>query len=374
MKTTFWFLILLYSFPAISQTANPGNVFIITTDGFRWQEVFKGADSNLINDPKYVSDTSVMKQLYWDNSLEDRRRKLMPFFWNVIAKQGQLYGNRDLDNKVNVKNIYKISYPGYNELLTGYADPLPNLNSPVYNRNKSILEYFNNKKEYNGEVAAFSSWYIFPFVLNTKRNSIVVNSGYHIMPEVNSDSSQKITEVQLLFDSSAKTRFDLLTFLTAKEYIQSHHPKIVYLSFGETDEFAHRKQYDMYLQQANNVDKMIAELWYYVQTDPFYKNNTTFVITTDHGRGNNPAKWNTHNTFVKGSGEIWLALLGKNIEPLGEMQNEEMIYQNQLAATVATLLDYTFKPSIKMGKAFEVPESGLKTTSDIAQGIAATKK
>ena len=92
----------------------------------------------------------------------------MPFFWNVIVKQGQLYGNRNLNNKVNVKNPYKISYPGYNELLSGYADPLPIMNAPVNNRNKTILEYFNNKAEYRGQVAAFSSWYIFSFLLNTK--------------------------------------------------------------------------------------------------------------------------------------------------------------------------------------------------------------
>ena len=81
------------------------------------------------------------------------------------------------------------------------------------------------------------------------------------------------------------TRHDLLTFLTAKEYIRAHQPKIVFLGLGETDEAAHNARYDTYLEKAAEADRMIAELWHWVQTTPGYKDNTTFIITTDHGRG-----------------------------------------------------------------------------------------
>ena len=92
------------------------NLFIITIDGFRWQEVFAGADSILINDKESVADTSLMKAMYWDWTPEERRRKLMPFFWNVLGTRGQVYGNRNFKNKVNASNIYSLSYAGYNEL------------------------------------------------------------------------------------------------------------------------------------------------------------------------------------------------------------------------------------------------------------------
>src|SRR5690606_25957049 len=72
---------------------NPENkIFIITLDGLRWEEVFRGADPKFINDPS-LADTALTKALYWANSQQERRRKLMPFFWNVLARQGQLYGN-----------------------------------------------------------------------------------------------------------------------------------------------------------------------------------------------------------------------------------------------------------------------------------------
>src|SRR5690349_15400144 len=82
------------------EVANSNNVFIITLDGFRWQELFLGADSSLIHDSGFTKDSAIVKKFFWDKNLVERRKKLMPFFWNVIAKKGQLAGNRLLDNKV----------------------------------------------------------------------------------------------------------------------------------------------------------------------------------------------------------------------------------------------------------------------------------
>ena len=63
------------------------NLFIITIDGFRWQEIFTGADASLINDTIYSRDTATIKMLYWADSENERRQKLMPFFWNILAKK-----------------------------------------------------------------------------------------------------------------------------------------------------------------------------------------------------------------------------------------------------------------------------------------------
>src|SRR5215203_6556452 len=90
---------------------NGNNVFIITLDGYRWQELFKGADSVLISDPGTTTDTSFAKAMFWDSDPARRREKLMPFVWNVIARNGQLIGNRPKGSKVNTRNFYSISYP-----------------------------------------------------------------------------------------------------------------------------------------------------------------------------------------------------------------------------------------------------------------------
>ena len=338
------------------QTEKTQNIFIITTDGFRWQEIFNGANEDLINNPKYVSDTALLKELYWDNDTALRRTKLMPFFWNVIAKKGQVYGNRNYGNKVIVKNIYKFSYPGYNEIFTGYADLKFVPNKPIPNRNTNILEYLNAQDAYKGKVVAFTSWNILPFILNEERSKFDINGGYEAMQETDSNNVfHLINQVEDNVAEKKATRYDELTYLSAREYIKQKHPKVAFIGLGETDEFAHSSRYDQYLNAANKVDKMIAELWYYVQSDPFYKNNTTFIITTDHGRGSKSTTWNQHHTFIKGSGDIWMALLGPGILPIGEMKTDQHFYLKQIASTIAMLLGQSFETDHTVGAAIALP-------------------
>jgi Type I phosphodiesterase / nucleotide pyrophosphatase len=318
------------------------NLIVITIDGFRWQELFNGADPAIINSEKFTPDTSTTKLLYWDPSVEERRKKLLPFFWNVIAKKGQLLGNRQYDNNVNVANLYSLSYPGYNEMFTGTTDITISSNRKIMNPNSNVFEYLQGKEAFKGSVAIFSSWDVFPYILNTERNNLQVNSGYQNL-ESNSLQQQIINAVQsaAVYDKTA-TRHDQLTFLTAKEYIRQHKPRLTYISLGETDEFAHQGRYDLYLQQAAQVDKMIGELWHWVQTTPGYKNNTTFIITTDHGRGSKPSRWTSHGEFITGSSQTWFAIMGPGITPFGEVKEKQQYYQQQLAQTIAYVLGENF--------------------------------
>jgi hypothetical protein len=330
------------------------NIFIITTDGFRWEELFTGADSSLLSDARYVKDIPLTREMFWDNILAVRRQKLMPFFWNVISKQGQLYGNRLLNNKVDVKNVYKISYPGYNEILTGFADPNPNFNSAVLNRNTNLLEYLNQQPAFRGSVVAFSSWNLIPYILNEQRGGFPVNSGYEQLDAADL-AARQIDSVQANQTEKGRTRHDLLTYLSARQFIEAHHPKAMFLSFGETDECAHLGRYDLYLQKAASFDKMLADLWYYLQTDPFYKGNTTLIITTDHGRGKKGSAWRTHGFWVKGSGQVWLAMLGPDILPRGEMAAASQIWQRQIASTAAVLAGTVFVPGHRVGLPIHLP-------------------
>ncbi|MFI5155863.1 MAG: alkaline phosphatase family protein [Chitinophagales bacterium] len=351
MKTRIFCLSLFIHLAASGQNSlKTENVFIITTDGFRWQEVFTGADSSLITDGRFVEDVDLIKQMFWDSSAELRRKKLMPFFWNTIATQGQLFGNRFCQNKVNVRNLFKISYPGYNEMLTGYPDPVFIPNIPLRNRNTNILEWLDANPSYSGKVAIFSSWNIFPEILNRKRNHLPINSGYRSTALDRLTDDSLLQDVQENVDQKKNTRYDLLTFLTAKEYIQKQLPRVVMINFGETDQYAHEAKYDKYLQQANNVDHMIAELWYLVQTNAFYKNKTSFIICTDHGRGRKADRWFSHGILTGGSGESWLAILSPDIAPLGEIKNEQQIYENQMASTIAEVLGLEFETSSNTGK------------------------
>jgi hypothetical protein len=342
----------------LSTTAQPiartKHLFIITIDGFRWQEVFTGADPLLVANPEYVRDTALTREMYWDSSAESRRRKLLPFFWGTLAERGRLYGNRLYGNKVNVRNFYKISYPGYNEIFTGHTDAISSPNFPINNKHINVLEYLNGAPDLHGKVAVFTSWNVFPYILNEERSGLPVNSGYERMDEPNNAEAGLIDSVMATMHQT-KTRHDYLTFCTAREYMRLHHPSVLYLGFGETDECAHAGRYDLYLQQAADIDRMIADLWYEVQTDPYYKDSTTFLITTDHGRGWKPNKWTTHGFWAEGSGDIWIAVLGPDIQAEGELRHRGQVYQKQLAATMASLLGDPTVPGHPPGKPMIIP-------------------
>src|SRR5688500_4955007 len=121
MKNLLLILLVTLTSNVFSQSLKTENIILITLDGMRWQEVFNGGDSGFMRQQKYLKDEKI-KEKFWRSDLNERRKALLPFFWNTLAAKGQLYGNRELGCKVNVSNNQWFSYPGYSEILTGQAD------------------------------------------------------------------------------------------------------------------------------------------------------------------------------------------------------------------------------------------------------------
>lgn len=322
------------------------NLVIVTIDGLRWQEVFRGADKELINS-EYTANKKDIRNTFWRESAGERRKILFPFFWSVLASQGQLYGNRDIGNKQEVSNRFNFSYPGYNEILTGFPDIRINSNDKDYNPNKNVLEYINQQNGFKGKVAAFSSWDVFPFILNDKRSGLPVNSGIcdFKAAEVSHFTFLNQLQKQMLSPAGESVRPDVLTYQFGKTYLMKHKPRVLYLAFDETDDYAHSGYYHFYLRQANKTDQMLSDLWDYIQSDPLYKDQTTMIITSDHGRGDtSPEKWKNHGPLIRDSEQTWAAVIGPDTPASGEMgENETVIYHRQLAQTMSEFLGLDFK-------------------------------
>ncbi len=155
------------------------NIIFVMTDGLRWQEVFSGAEASLMTKENgAVTDVEGLQRAYWRDNPQERRRALMPFLWNVVAKNGQIYGNRNNESDAFVTNGLNFSYPGYSETLCGFPDPRVNSNDKVPNPNVTVLEWLNRKSRYRGKVAAFGAWDVFPFIFNAERAQFPVNAGY----------------------------------------------------------------------------------------------------------------------------------------------------------------------------------------------------
>ncbi|PJJ07818.1 phosphopentomutase/2,3-bisphosphoglycerate-independent phosphoglycerate mutase family metalloenzyme [Flavobacterium sp. 1] len=354
-------LCLLTFFGATAQqkkaVKNP-KIIVITLDGFRWQELFTGADSKLISNKKYVEDTTAMKEKFWRNTAVERRGALMPFFWNEVVKMGQFHGNRNQGSNVNLTNSMWFSYPGYNEILTGSADDIRiKSNDKFNNPNMTVLEKINNLSEYKGKVAAFGSWDVFPFIINEERAGITVNAGFEVAKEGKlSPREMFLNELQSKVPSPwDSVRFDAFTSNYALEYMKKEHPELVYISYGETDDFAHDGNYQAYLNSAHASDGLIQELWKFTQKDSFYKDNTIFIISTDHGRGTEPLDdWRSHGSKIKGADQVWLVAFGSGIQTLGEVTTKEQLYSNQIAPTVLQFFDSSIKDDQMKGQPLDI--------------------
>ncbi|MEO8852453.1 MAG: hypothetical protein ABI359_01655 [Ginsengibacter sp.] len=76
------FVALLFSLSSsfAQNTHKTKNVIIVLMDGYRWQELFKGADSSLLFGKKYNHQDSAWRmKKYWSANEKKRREKLMPF-------------------------------------------------------------------------------------------------------------------------------------------------------------------------------------------------------------------------------------------------------------------------------------------------------
>ncbi len=338
-----WCLLL----PAIAMSQQKADhLIVITTDGFRWQELFTGMDSVIANNAKFnQSDSAALFKKYWRNHAEERRKLVMPFFWNSLAPKGQVYGNRGYGNYVNTANPYHFSYPGYNEIFTGNPDTSINSNSYPPNPQINVLEYLQQQPGYKGRVAAFTAWNAFNRILNEQRSGVPVIAAFDTTPGSGLTQQQKLIN-KMLLNSYKPWReeecLDVFTHYAAMEYLKTRKPKVLYIAYGETDEWAHSGKYRDYLNAANQWDKWLEELWIFLQTDAEYKNRTALVITVDHGRGLNE-EWTTHGKTVTGADEIWFAIISPNLSAKGEIKARVQLYQQQLAQTMANLLGKEFK-------------------------------
>lgn len=332
--------------PIGAQEAKPlktKNVVLIISDGLRWQEVFTGAEKDLLltEHGGNWAHEDYLKANYWRDTPEERRKAVFPFLWSYIVPHGQIYGNQTKGSVAHVTNGLNFSYPGYNEMLTGSPDPRVNSNAYGPNPNVTVFEWLNNQTEFQDKVSVFATWDVFNNIFNVQRSHLPLQVGWDV-PYKNAQLSERQLLLNELYRHTTKLDnedvWDSFLQVPLLDYVKAKHPRLLFVGYGETDNWAHSGRYDLVLESARDVDHFIEELWKTMQAMPEYKDSTTFIITADHGRGSGPEEWKEHGKDQKGSENIWIAVIGPDTAPLGERSNIDLVTQSQIAATVAKLL------------------------------------
>lgn len=338
-------LFILLVFPAAAESPRrTRNVIVVTLDGFRWQELFDGADESLMDTgPGGVRDVPELKSRYLRQTVDARREALLPFFWNTVARQGQVFGNAAKKSAAKVTNGLKFSYPGYSEMFCGLADARVDSNAKRPNPNLSVLEFLNGRPGFENRVEAVCTWDVFPSIFRSPQSGLRVQAGWQLVTGENlTDHELALNE---LMDRAPKlwanNTFDVFTMGAARSALTRRGPRVLHVGLGETDEWGHARRYDLYLEAAHKADRFLAETWKWLQNNPNYKDRTTLLITTDHGRGGTRANWTDHGKNVEGAELIWIAVIGPDTPALGEREAVD-VTQSQVAATIAALVGEDF--------------------------------
>ncbi len=350
-RTRFSALVLtaLVSVLALSARAQSRteNIILITLDGARTQEVFGGLDLDILKDKTRrgkVEDTPLYKK-YWAPTAEERRMKLLPFFWGTLMKEhGSIAGNRSLNSAVMTTNRMWFSYPGYSEILTGQAhDDVIKSNDSVRNPFPSVLEFTKRKLRLTkNQVALFGSWDVFNWIGEHEEGAVTINAGHEIYESSDAEMRALGRLQKERLSPWDSVRYDYFTFRFAMDHLKRHQPRVMHIAFGETDDWAHEGQYAHMLDSFHRNDAQLRELWEYLQRTPKYRGRTSIIITIDHGRGRTIRDWTDHGEKVPEAQYIWAAFVSPDVPLRGEWRDAETIYQNQIAATLCRFLNLDY--------------------------------
>ena len=320
----FFFLSTVLAFPADLRTRN---VILVTADGLRWQDLFHGVDPLLARE-KSVSMDPASKDADGRRARFANRQSLAPFFWNTIANNGVVLNN------VNVTNVFPRLLP---RLLGNPHRPRfgrrHHRQIDVQQPNETILEFLRRKLSLpKDRVALFSSWDHFHYIAEHTPGSIVINAGYQ-----DSTSSPELSRLQhVALSPWDEARHDAFTFELALDYLKNRHPRALAISFDETDDWAHAKRYDRVLDMIHATDGFLNRLWATIQSMPEYRDSTTLIVTSDHGRGSTLSDWSGHGSKVQGADKIWIAIMGPDTPASGEISTHAE--QRDIAPTIIKLM------------------------------------
>jgi len=256
----------------------PAHVVLITIDGVRWQDMFYGTDSGLFRGDPISS------------------RELMPNIYHYFVDNGMVAGK---ESDVINSGPAHISLPGYLEIMRGHPssqDCLDNYCNPKLDI--TLTDHFES-------AAVFASWDTIKKTVSKTPDKFVINCGR----DYRSAEWFKMTlpddkKFPVTFDDP-DYRADEYTEKVVFEYLEYYRPQFLWVSLGDTDEWAHWGDYKNYLEELRRTDVFIGKLI------NEYPKDTLFVLTEDHGRSRD---WRNHGWDLD-SARVWIMMYGVGVSP-----------------------------------------------------------
>jgi len=285
MKGKFYLLILLLIFnPFIiySQTLQTEYIIILNIDGLRNNEGFEALNT-------YI-----------------------PYIWDSLRPLGSIYTNF-MNTDITITNAaHSTIVTGARQLILN-NDEIPVLLRP---KEPTLGEYIRKYKGIEKNKVHFVSG-----------KNTIWKYPVSLYPGFGQEYEPTIT---------LTSKFDTNTFNTSLEILRNYHPVLTYIVFAEVDEAGHSADSNYYFRSIKQVDSLVYKLWKFIQNDSIYKNKTTLIVTSDHGR--HSYAWQQHGDYCHGCRHIMFLAIGPDIKSNTVISNLRI--QEDIAPTVGYLLQF----------------------------------
>lgn len=286
MPVVTFFAIILFSLPLLAYTTK--NVFVVVIDGLRNNEAFEDLDHDLI-----------------------------PHIWNDLRPYGTIY--------TEFYNDYLTTYttPAHMAIVTGQWHAAPNLASAGTNDVRpevpTIFEYFRYHTRKPKESC---------LVVTGKKNNIQLD--WSLEPTYGPNYAS------LLFEGGN----DADTYALLKTKVVAHHPNLILVNLKGVDEAGHTGDWAAYTGAIKKADELVYQIWtQLIQGDAFYANQTTMIVTSDHGRHDDAyGGFQEHGGMCHGCRHVMFLGIGPDT-PQGQISTERR-YLRDIASTVGEFLNF----------------------------------
>jgi hypothetical protein len=153
------------------------------------------------------------------------------------------------------------------------------------------------------------------------------------------------------FKAHAKTLSspDELSLYIARQLMRQQAPSLLWITMHDID-VAHAGAYSLYIEGIRRTDRLCAELWKVIQSEPEYAGNTTLFILPDFGRDSDEDAggngFQHHRTGDPASRTTWMMALGAGVRE-GVVYDRPM-QSTDLVPTLGAIMGFT--PTLAQGK------------------------
>ncbi|MCB9655321.1 MAG: hypothetical protein H6729_14475 [Deltaproteobacteria bacterium] len=281
-------------------------IVVITLDGVRWQEIFEGTDPEQLKTSRHVRPMSA--------------RQLLPNVYRWFFDRGVALG--DNRNPVFASGPAYLSLPGYREMFSGHPSSCQNNACPWSEEATFVDELMESEMLAPEDVAIATSWGPMAHAVTRRPCGAVISAGRtggasREAFRVNRRASEILRAASdaAAYPGWGDYRPDRFTAALALHYLREVAPRLLVVGLGDTDEYAHRDNYEKYIASIRRFDAFIGDLFRSLERMRERRGGgaggeASVFVLTDHGRNTGFAH---HGFGDPASSRVWFLAYGPRI-------------------------------------------------------------